>query len=274
MGYLETTEKWLEQYNKVVVELIDTEGQTVRDKQDDDHISELVNSMAKHGLLEPIVVRKKEDNRFQLVAGFHRLQAAIRLKWEAIPAHIIAQGETSVKALALVENLMRRDMNLDEECKAVTYMTDIDKLSPSQICDALGKSRAWVDRRLAIPHLPNNVRQAVLEGLISIAVAEIIGAMTNDGARGTMLNQAVYGKLTASQVSEIVALFQNNPSIQEAISLAGKMPGEMETQKEHGAQCAACGTVAAYSELLPVWVCRGGCRPRTTESPNKEGEAK
>ena len=91
---------------------IHTEGQSVRAAQDDDHVVELAMSISKHGLLEPIVVRGRDEGGYQLLAGFHRLAAFARLNKKTIPAILSKNQATPTKVIALIENIIRRDMSL------------------------------------------------------------------------------------------------------------------------------------------------------------------
>jgi len=261
-------------YQRVLLENVETEGQSVREKQDDDHVVELAMSLARIGLLEPIVVAEKGDGKYQLIAGFHRLAAATRLKWSTIPAHIRAEDDTPLKALALTENIIRRDLSLEEECQSVDHLHNVEKLSPSSICDLLGKSRAWVDRRLAAPNLPVQVRTAVFEGTISVAAAEFIGAIENEGVRNTILNQTIYGKLTNSQVQDLIRIYETAPNIEEAVQAGLSAAREVQDEKVSGQKCAACGIFAPYQTLMPVWICRHGCRPVEHPAETSKAETK
>lgn len=251
--------KGKERFQEIKVSLIDTEGQSVREMIESDHVVELAMSIAKHGLLEPIVVRRKNENKYQLLAGLHRLCAFVRLKKETIPANVIENEETPTKAIALVENIVRKDMSLDEEVKAIEYLYKEEKLSPSQICDLIGKSREWVDKRLWVPNLPEDIKQELLDGRISIKHAEVLSKIEDKSARAYILNAAIQQKLTARQTDDLARVYLDTPSIPDAIE-----KGLEEAQKIQAAklykECTLCREKRLIDDIVYIPVCRGGCQ--------------
>jgi len=242
-------------FYEIPLDLIETEGQSVRDAMDDDHVVELAMSIARHGLLEPIVLRNITDGRFQLIAGFHRLAAFHRLRKDTIPAHVITDQQTSVKALALIENIIRRDLSLTEEVNAVCHLYQEEKLSPSQICDLLGKSRAWVDRRLMIPSLPDDVRVELMEGIISIAHAEIIGKIETPQVRAILINQTITGRLSARQTHELAELYLATPAVGEAVEAGLKKAREIQAETKIYRKCEVCEGIHDIANIIFMPTC-------------------
>ena len=228
---------------EIPLPLIDTEDQSVREAQDDDHVVELAMSITKHGLLQPIVVEKKKDGRYQLQAGFHRLVAFHRLRRKTIPAHIRAEKTGPVKAIALVENICRKNMSLDEEVKAIAHLHLEENLSISSICDLTGKSTGWVQKRLMIPNLPEEVKKELLAGTISISHAETIGSVQQENIRNILLNQVISAKLTQRQTQELAALYLDTPTIQASIEAGLEKAKEIQnTQPYPTRTCDICQT--------------------------------
>ena len=249
------------EFLNIPLNLIDTEGQSVRAAMDDDHVVELAMSIAKHGLLEPIVVRKKDDGRYQLEAGFHRLAAISRLNSKYIPSHVRPTSTTPVKAIALIENIVRRDMSLDEQVKAVNFLNHDEGLSPSSICDLLGKSRIWVDQRLAIPNYPEDVKRELLDGNLTIGKAEILTKLEHDGTRALVINQVISGKLTAKQTNDLVEMYLAAPSIQGAIEAGMEKAQEIQDTPKSYRKCELCGRIRELMEIKFISVCltAGSC---------------
>lgn len=249
-------------FREIPMSEIYVEGQSVRDAIDDDHVVELAMSIAKHGLLEPIVVqRRNKGNGYQLLAGFHRLSAFHRLKRAHIPAHIRKRTDTSVKTIALVENIIRRDMSIKEEVQAISHLSEVEGLSASSICDLLGKSRDWVNRRLMIPNLPLEVVSELMEGRISIAHAEIISRVQDPGTRGVVLNSVILQKLSARQTEELTVLYSQTPSVEEAIKAGMEKKEEILAAPQNTRHCDNCGAERQLSEIMLVAVCAHGCAP-------------
>lgn len=237
------------------VDLIDVGEQDVREVTNDEAIVELAADIARRGLLQPIGVRSLPAGRFQLLWGKRRLTAHQRLGARLIEARVVQGSEEAVKAVALVENLHRRSMTISEECQAVAYLSDIDMLSPDQICTVLSKSRAWVNRRLVIPRMPVELRDAVLEGGVSIVVAEELCRLPESGQRGYLLQHALVGKLGASQVRAMVEAALGTPSAESAVSVGvevGRMAGQRSAVM---IQCAACAEMVDAATMAIVRVC-------------------
>lgn len=206
----------------IPIENIDTEGQSVREVMDDDHVVELSMSIAKHGLLEPIVVRQKEQNRYQLEAGLHRLAACARLKKTHIPANIRQCDTVPLKAIALIENVCRRDMSLKEEVDAVYHLHNGENLSPSQIAELTGKSREWVDRRITAREYPADIATELYDKNIGLAQADELSRIQDYTMRRQATNNAIQSKLTAQQTRDLVSVFLQTPALKDAIAKGTK----------------------------------------------------
>ena len=234
---------------------IHTEGQSVRVAQDDDHVVELAMSISKHGLLEPIVVRDRPEGGYQLLAGFHRLAAFARLNKKTIPAILYKNQTTPTKAIALIENIIRRDMSLEEEVEAIQVLTEVEELSPSSICDLLGKSREWVMKRLSIPNFPEDVKDELLDGRISLKVAEIISQIKEDSFRKTVLNSTILQKLTARQVDELAHIYIETPSVESAVEEGVKTARQIQSSAPPYKECYLCKRQLRVWDVKFVTVC-------------------
>ena len=239
----------------IPMELIHTEGQSVRAAQDDDHVVELAMSISKHGLLEPIIIRNRPEGGYQLLAGFHRLAAFRRLNKKTIPAYIYKNEKTPTKAIALIENIIRRDMSLEEEVEAVQVLTEVEELSPSSICDLLGKSRDWVTKRLMIPNLPQNVKQELLDGRISIRHAEILGRIENEEQRAYILNTVMQQKMSARQCEELADIYFQTPSMESAIKTGEEKARQVQETPSSLRECYLCKRHMRIWDVKFVTVC-------------------
>ena len=249
-----------------------TEGQQLRYAIDDEGIIELAMSITSKGLLEPIVVQPCDDGRFQLLAGSRRLMAFKRLKRKTIPAVIRKEDGTPIKTLALIENVVRRDMNLAEEVEAVNHLYDVEKQSPAMISDTTGKSRRWVDQRLAIPHLHKEVADELLDGRITLRHAEIINAIEAENLRSLLLNNVMQQRLTARQTKELAKIYQDTPSMEGAIEAGLKTANEISQTQTPTRKCDHCGEVRPLSKIILVAVCGDGCaQPQLEEGVKDNG---
>ena len=124
-------------------------------------LAELASSIAKRGVLQPVIVRPLAGGRYQLVAGERRWRAAQKAQLHEIPALIRELEERDVLALALIENVQREDLNPVEEARAYQRLGQLDDLPQSTIANLVGKSRSHVANLQRLLTLP----QAVLDHL-------------------------------------------------------------------------------------------------------------
>jgi ParB family chromosome partitioning protein len=120
-------------------------------------LSELVASIAEKGIIEPIIVRRRND-RFQIIAGERRYQAAVQAGLTEVPAIIRDIDDDEVTEIALIENLQRKDLTPFEEAEALSQLSERAGLTHDQIAKRLGKSRTAVTETLTLNQMPEDVR--------------------------------------------------------------------------------------------------------------------
>jgi ParB family transcriptional regulator, chromosome partitioning protein len=146
---------------------------------DDGRLDELTQSIAAHGIIQPIVVRAVGD-RFQIVAGERRWRAAKRAGLLRVPVVVkeVAPGrEQSLLEMALVENIQREDLNPIDEALAYRRLADDFQLTQESIAAAVGKDRASVANYLRLLKLPEAVRTDVAGGRLSMGHARALVAL-------------------------------------------------------------------------------------------------
>ena len=120
-------------------------------------LSELMASIAEKGILEPLVVRQRGE-RFQIVAGERRYQAAVQVGLRELPVVIRDADETEMLELALIENLQRKDLTPFEEAEALHGLAERCGYTHEDLARRLGKSRTSVTESLALAAMPEEVR--------------------------------------------------------------------------------------------------------------------
>ncbi len=120
-------------------------------------LSELIASIAEKGILEPLVVRPRGD-RFQIVAGERRYQAAVQVGLRELPVVVRDVDETEMLELALIENLQRKDLTPFEEAEALHGLAEQCGYTHEDLARRLGKSRTSVTESLALAAMPEDVR--------------------------------------------------------------------------------------------------------------------
>ena len=139
----------------VPIELIDPNPHQPRQVMGD--LSELIASITEKGIIEPLVVRQRGD-RYQIVAGERRYQAAVRAGLRDLPVVIRDVDDTEVIELALIENLQRKDLTPFEEAEALHGLADRCGYTHEDLAKRLGKSRTSVTESLTLMAMPEEVR--------------------------------------------------------------------------------------------------------------------
>ena len=129
---------------------------------DKEKLKELSESIKKHGIIQPLIVRKKGLN-YELVAGERRLRAAKLAKLQTVPVLVRDYDEKQMRELSLVENIQRHDLNPLEEAKAIQELMRQCDYTQVQVAERLGRSRAAVANLLRMLNLPEELQVMVAE---------------------------------------------------------------------------------------------------------------
>ena len=141
---------------------------------DDDALTELANSIRNQGLLQPIVVRKRPQGGYELIAGERRWRAAQRAGLSTIPAVLKTVSDEEASALALIENIQREDLSALEEALGLARLRDEFQLTQQQIADAVGKSRVGIANLLRLLNLGSTAQRLLEEGKLEMGHARAL----------------------------------------------------------------------------------------------------
>jgi ParB family chromosome partitioning protein len=137
-------------------------------------LAELVASIRSQGVMQPVVVRRRAQGGYELVAGERRWRAAGLAGLDAIPALIRDVSDEQASAMALIENIQREDLNPLEEAHALQRLRDEFGLTQQQVADAVGKSRVAVTNLLRLLNLGPAVRDLLVAGAIEMGHARAL----------------------------------------------------------------------------------------------------
>ncbi len=143
----------------------------------DDSLEELAESIRTHGILQPLALRRRENGRYQIIAGERRFRAAKRAGLETVPAVIIDADDREVAELALIENLQREDLNPVEEAEGIKSLLDEFKLTQEEAALRLGKSRSTLANSMRLLALSPGALAFLREGKIERGHAKVILAL-------------------------------------------------------------------------------------------------
>lgn len=185
------------------VERITPNPQQPRREFSPEGLQELAQSIAVYGILQPLTVRKKE-NEYQLVAGERRLRAAKLAGLKQVPCLIAQVEERDAGLLALIENLQRRDLNCFEEAEAIAGLLRRYGLSQEQAARKLGKSQSAVANKLRLLRLPEDVRTAILENNLTERHGRVLLRLDDPESQREALRSMVQRQLNVAQSEALV----------------------------------------------------------------------
>lgn len=166
----------------------------------DEELESLKNSISEHGILQPLVVTKKDDGYFELIAGERRLRASKMLNLREIP--VIVRSEISDQnklELAIIENIQRQELNPVEEAQAYDAMADLFSLTQNEIAKKVGKSQSYVANLLRLLDLEEEMLKALSDGIISKSHARTLLAEGDLGRRKILFEAMLSGKMTVRE---------------------------------------------------------------------------
>lgn len=145
-----------------------------RKRFDQDKLQELAQSLKENGIIQPIIVTKKDDSNYELIAGERRLEAAKLAGFEEIPVIIRSVSQREQLQFAIIENVQREDLNPIEQALAYSELNEIFELTHTQIAELVGKDRATVTNFIRLLKLNDNVKTLIMENKLSPGHARAI----------------------------------------------------------------------------------------------------
>ena len=185
---------------------IKTNENQPRKSFDQDKLNELADSIRQNGVLQPILVRKVGD-KYEIVAGERRYQAAVLAELEEIPVIIREISDKEVFQLALIENLQRADLNPIEEAQGYSKLIRDNGLTQEQLGKILSKSRSSIANTLRLLDLPEEVQDMMAEGKLSAGHARAILAVADEEARIRLARKVLEERLSVRQTESLAPLF-------------------------------------------------------------------
>ena len=135
---------------------------------DEAALDALAASIKSQGLIQPLVVRPIDQDRFELIAGERRWRAAARAHLQQVPVLLKDVPDVVASALALIENIQREDLRPLEEAAAMLRLVDDFSMTHQQVAEAVGRSRSAVSNLLRLLELPASIRQLLDEGSLEM----------------------------------------------------------------------------------------------------------
>ncbi|MBQ6613593.1 MAG: ParB/RepB/Spo0J family partition protein [Alistipes sp.] len=151
-----------------------------RTEFDEDALTELSQSIAQLGVIQPITLKRRSDGKYTIISGERRWRASQQAGLETLPAYIREVDDENLHAMALVENIQRQDLNAIEIALGMQRLIDECGLTQEAMAEKVGKKRSTVSNYMRLLSLPSEVQLALKEGIISMGHAKAIAGLNTE----------------------------------------------------------------------------------------------
>lgn len=184
-----------------------------RNNFDESAIVSLADSVRKHGVLQPILVRPVENGAYQIVAGERRWRAARMAGLVEIPVVIKELDDKQTAQIALIENLQREDLNPIEEALGYQGLVEKYEMTQNEVAEIVGKSRSTVTNALRLLELEDEVKKLLEDGEISSGHAKALLGLENVNKQVEIAKEIVNKKLSVRQTENLVAKIKESENV-------------------------------------------------------------
>lgn len=189
---------------RIPIESIERNPHQPRIQFDQEELDELMMSVKEHGILQPIVVSTLPNGKYELIAGERRFRAATLAGLTHVPAVIRSASERQKLEWAIIENVLRQDLNPVEEAKAYTRLMDEFRLTQEEVSKRMGKSRSQIANIVRLLQLPQEIQDGLSKRSITMSQARTLLALPTDKERVELYRTMTTGGLTVRDAEDAV----------------------------------------------------------------------
>lgn len=182
---------------------------------DDDRIDELCQTIKTHGVIQPIVVRIR-NQKYEIIAGERRWRAVKKLGLDTVPAIVREFNDAQAASIALIENLQREGLTALEEAIAYQQLMEIHGLTQESLAQRLGKSQSTIANKIRLLQLSEPVKQSLLERKITERHARALLALDNEDLQLKVLNDIISKELNVKQTEARVNFYKEAAAIKKS----------------------------------------------------------
>lgn len=192
-------------------------------------ITELAESIEKHGIIQPLTVRIQSSGRYQIVAGERRWRAARQVGLSEVPCIVIEANDRLATEIALIENLQREDLNPIEEADGFRTLIEEYKLTQEEVASRVGRSRPAIANALRLLSLPSEIKDFLEQGVLSAGHARAILTLPKR-SQLDFARRVIEGGLSVRQAEFLAKKLTSEKPITKIVSSGVNYIGEVETR--------------------------------------------
>ncbi len=210
-GTVITREEGVKQTDEININYIEPNPDQPRSSFKKEELEELASSIERDGLLQPILVRKVDKNKYQIIAGERRYQACKQIGLKKVPVRVKEASESKALELALIENIQRSDLNPIEEAYGYRRIMERQKITQAELARMMSKGRSTIANSLRLLDLPEDAQQLLFEEKITSGHARAILSVEKKEDRQSLTEKLVKEKLSVRETENIARLLNNRP---------------------------------------------------------------
>ena len=199
--------------NEIELDKISVNPNQPRREFDPIALQELADSIAEIGIIQPITLRKLNEDSYQIIAGERRYRASILAGLKTIPAYIRTADAENVMEMALIENIQREDLNSLEIALAYQHLIEQYELTQERLSERIGKKRTTIANYLRLLKLPAPIQVALKNKEIDMGHARALLTLEDPKTQIRIFNETVAQGYSVRKVEEIVKALANGESI-------------------------------------------------------------
>jgi ParB family chromosome partitioning protein len=178
---------------------------------DDSKIEELARTIHTHGVIQPIVVRKIDNDQYEIIAGERRFRAMTKLEWSEVPAIVRNLSDKETASVALIENLQREELTAIEEALAYQKLLELHELTQEALAQRLGKGQSTVANKIRLLKLPDAIQESILKREISERHARALMPIKDEEVQISIFKEALEQNFNVKQLEKRVDEYLNPP---------------------------------------------------------------
>ena len=200
---LDSPAQYSDQVTSLPLQKIEPNPLQPRKLFDEEELQTLSESIAQHGIIQPLTVRKGQNGFYQIIAGERRWRAARMAGLRTVPVVVIDADDRTVMELALVENLQRQDLNPMEEAMGFKQLMEEYGLTQEQVAEKVSKSRSAVANALRLLNLSSPIAQLVTDGKLSAGHARAVMVLKSEKQRDAAARKIIALELSVRQAETL-----------------------------------------------------------------------
>lgn len=218
---------------RIPVDMIEPNPFQPRMSFDQEALEELSASIKALGLIQPITVRRKSADRYQIISGERRFKACRLAGMDMIPAYVRDANDQGMLEMAIVENIQRENLDPIEEAMSYQRLIEECNLTQEQMAERVGKKRASITNTLRLLKLPAKVQHDLKVGLLSVGHAKVLLGVEDQVLQEELCDMVIKNDLSVRHLEEKIRAIARGEDRTAAVPKKQELPDEYYKVLEH-----------------------------------------